>query len=705
MKNRPRLIRGRIILTHSVIRAGDSGEALMGTASDVTAWKNRTLWHAAAVLALMLALALELIIPASRQSMAFDEGCHAFAGYSYWTKGDFGVNPEHPPLVKMLAALPLLNQAVHYPTPTPLPFKPQCFIGAKQFFYSGRNADVLLFRARMAAAMLTVAAALVVFAAGYEMFGAIAALLALLLFVFEPNLAAHGAFITTDMGASLFLFATVYAFYRYVKKPSAWRLALSGMLAGLTLAAKHSGILWIPILCLLALAEILRYEPDAPLCQGGRLKCALRFAGSLLVVGLISFGILWAFYGFRYQARPDGEVMIPSLAEYAGQIQHPWEQKAILFAARRHVLPESYLIGLVDIVVFPTKYMTMYLFGRIYRHAQWFYFPAAFLIKSTLGFLALVLLLPVTLRQKERRREILFLLIPPVLYFVVAARSDFNIGVRHILPVYPFLIVLAAFGACQLARRSRKWAYALALLFLFHVASSVHAFPNYLAYSNELWGGPENTYKYLTDSNVDWAQQLKSTRKYLDEHGIKNCWFDYFGRGIVVDPIYYGIICKPLPDFIDFTPMGNIPTRISGTILISATELSGELWGPGELNPYTQFQRLRPDAIIDDGVLVFHGEFDVPLAAALAHARAVQITLFNPKPTEEQLQQALTEAQAAVSLAPNDAGIQETLAEVLMRLNRKEEALATYRRALTLAQTIYPDFEDLTIETIKQRLQ
>ena len=679
----------------------------MSTVTDVTASKQHMLWYGGAVLGLMVVLAVELIVPANRQSMAFDEGCHAFAGYSSWTRGDFGVNPEHPPLVKLLAALPLLSQPVRYPSLPPMPFKAQCFLGAKQFFYSGQIADTMLFRGRLAAATLTVAAALVVFAAGYEMFGAIAALLALLLFVFEPNLIAHGAFITTDMGASLFLFATVYAFYRYVKKPSAWRLAVTGILAGLTLAAKHSGILWIPILCLLALAEILRNDPNAPLCQGGRLRSSLRFASSLFAVGLISIGILWMFYGFRYRATPEGQVLIPSLAEYAVTIQQPWEQNAILFAARHHVLPESYLTGLVDVIVFPTKYMNMYLFGRVYRHARWFYFPAAFLIKSTLGFLALVLLLPVAVKHchDERWRELLFLLVPPGLYFVVAARSDFNIGVRHILPVYPFLMVLAAFAGWQLGRYSRKWAYAVGLLFLFHVASSAHAFPNYLAYSNEVWGGPGNTYKNLSDSNVDWAQQLKSTRKYLDEHGIKDCWFDYFGRGLVADPGYYGIVCKPLQDFIDFIPVGNIPPHISGTVLISATELSGAVWGPGELNPYAQFQQLRPDAIIDNGVLVFHGEFDVPLTAAVAHTHIAQMALYGRMASEGQLQQALTEAQAAVSLAPNDSGSQETLGDVLMKLNRKEEGQAAYQRALMLAQTIHPDFQDQRIERVKQKLQ
>lgn len=169
-------------------------------------------WFAAAVGLLILILVLELIVPARRQSSSFDEGMHTFAGYSYWARGDFGLNPEHPPLVKLLAALPLLRDHVTYPNLPPIFFKFSCAVGASQFLYANHNADSMLFRARMAAATRTIAAALVVFAAAYEMFGATVGLLALVLFVFEPNLIAHGSFVTTDMGASLFLFVAVYAF-------------------------------------------------------------------------------------------------------------------------------------------------------------------------------------------------------------------------------------------------------------------------------------------------------------------------------------------------------------------------------------------------------------------------------------------------------------------------------------------------------------
>jgi hypothetical protein len=582
-------------------------------------------------------------------------------------------------------------------------FKLPCFIGAKEFFYSGHDADAMLFRSRIAVATLAIAAALVVFAAAYEMFNPMAALIALLLFVFEPNLITHGSFVTTDMAVSLFLFATVYAFYRYVKRPSVWHLSLTGILAGLTLASKHSGILWVPILCLLALTEIVRNDQTSPLCKGGRARCFLRLAGSLMLVGLISFGILWSFYGFRYQARPQGQVMIPTLNEYAADIQNPWEQKTILFAAQHRLLPESYLIGLTDVIVFPGKYMTMYLFGKLYRHARWFYFPAAFLIKSTLGFLLLLLLVPVVVvvQRNEGWRELLFLVVPPCMYFLAATQSGFNIGVRHILPLYPFCVVLAAFAAWRFARHGRLWSYAVALFLVFHCVSSAYAFPNYLPYSNEILGGSAKTYKYLSDSNVDWAQQLKATKKFLDEHAIKDCWFDYMGRGWVVPPEYYGISCKPLQDSVDLMSVGNVPPHISGTVLISATELY-VLWGPGQLNPYAQFQQLQPDAVIDDGIFVFHGEFDVPLASAVAHTRAALGVLFNPSPSDMQLQQALAEVQAAVSLAPNDATTQAVLAGVLAKMNRKQEAEAARQRALALAQTIYPEFQDQLISDLKK---
>ncbi len=658
-------------------------------------------WVAGAVVSLLAVLVVELAVPLRRQSPVFDEGCHILAGYSYWTRGDFGINPEHPPLVKLLATLPLLPMSPHYPPPPGGFFKVTCFLGGRQFLFSN-DADAILTRARISAAGLTLLAAFLVFAAAYEFFGTTVGLIALLLFVFEPNLIAHGCLVTTDMAMALFLFATVYAFYRYVKKPSLVRLLVTSVAAGLCLASKYSGVLLLPILLLLAVSEALLHKSDSVLARGGRARYLLRLTVSLVAVGFVSLVILWAFYGFRFQARPEGKAIAPPFDAYVSQINRPVAEKAISFVARHHLLPEAYLYGFTDVLIAP-RYVTPYLFGKVYPHGLWYYPLATFVIKSTMGFLALllILLLSVALLGVGSWREFLYLSVPSAIYLLAALTSGFNHGNRYLLPLYPFLCVLAAWGAWRLARSHRGWLYCAAALLALHVISSVRAFPDYLPYSNEAWGGSANAYKFLSDSNVDWGQQLKVTSRYLHDRGIKDCWFDYFARG-VVDPAYYGIRCQPLPDRIS-PAFGNspaiIPSHVEGTLLISQTELSGNLWGPGNLNPYAQLQNAKPDALIAGGLFVFHGQFDLPLAAAATHSAAASQFLDQGKPNE-----ALAEAQAAVLLAQDDVGSQVALGDVMARLDRKDEAKAAYQRALAAAQTNYPDFQSSWVSFIQGKL-
>jgi len=227
------------------------------------------------------------------------------------------------------------------------------------------------------------------------------------------------------------------------------------------------------------------------------------------------------------------------------------------------------------------------------------------------------------------------------------------------------------------------------------VVSSVRAFPDYLPYSNEIWGGPASTYKALSDSNVDWGQELKIAKRYLDERGIKDCWFDYVSRAVNV-PEYYGVTCKPLPDsfaVIFQQPPAMIPAQIEGTILISDDDASGNISGPDSLNPYDQFDHMRPDDLIAGGILVFHGKFDVSLAAARPHVFAAY-----GLEDEGKLTEALAEAQTAVTLAPSDVRSQIELGDVLAKLGRKDEAVAAYQRAITLAGTVHPEFQGYWVD-------
>jgi hypothetical protein len=642
----------------------------------------------AALCLLLAVLSLQLFFSVRRESQTWDEGNHIFAGYQSWTHADYGLNPEHPPLLKMLATAPLLWSQPKSPVLEERFFKEDAFLRGKEFLYQN-DPDKILARTRTAAAILTLLTALVVFLGAREMFGTGAAFIALTLVAFDPNLLAHGALITTDVGLACFMFLSVYMFYRFVKSPSALRLVTAGVAVGLVLAVKHTGLLVLPILFLLTLCEIVLK------------KSALKLFGSLALIVLIGWVVLWSTYRFRYDARPNGLQMNPPLVEYVKGLK-PYEASPISVMARLHVLPESYLYGLADVKL-TANYYTSYLLGKVYAHNVWFYFPVAFLIKSTIGVLALFLLAAgvIATRRLNCPREILFLVVPVIFYLAVALTVGMNIGVRHILVVYVFLYVLIGGAAWTLIRKSRKWAYAVGVLLLVHVASCVLAFPNYIAYANELWGGPSQTYRYLTDSNSDWGQQLKSVRQYLDQRGVKDCWFLYFAEG-VAEPSYYGIPCKPLPTIntLWLNLSIEVPNSIDGPVLISASNLSGVEFGPGSLDPYGQFKLLKPTAVIDHGVFVFDGKFDMPLAAAISKAQKARNLV-----QEKQLDQALQEARAAVALAPDSIQTQLALGDILLEMGEPQQARTSYEKALELAKTIEPEFQIRSLPDIEQRLQ
>jgi hypothetical protein len=678
---------------------------MKGLIVDLISKLSKRTWTIAGVALLLAVLILQLAVSVSKESLSWDEGDHIFAGYMSWKRADFGLNPEHPPLVKMVATVPLLFMDLRVPTMQHRYFKNEAYMDGRDLIF-GNDAGTIIFRVRMAAMIFTVLLALFVFLITREMFSTGAAFFALTLVVFEPNLLAHGAMVTTDAGLACFLVATIYAFYRYVKAPSVWRLALTGLAAGLAAAAKHSAILLLPMLALLALTEVLRRrqrpEPASPIQPVSRFKQALRLAAAILAVAVIGAVVLWGVYGFRYTARAGGQQINPPFAAAVRGLQ-PIESKALLTLARWHALPESFLYGLAD-VRGVANYMPSYIFGKVYAHGVWYYFPVAFVIKSTLALLLLLslALVAIALRKLNRWREVLFLTIPPLFYLLVSMGSHLNIGARHILLVFVFASMLSAGAAWSFIRADRRWIYPLAALLLFHVVSSARAFPtSYMAYSNELWGGPSATYKYLTDSNTDWGQQLIGTKKYLDQRGVKSCWFAYFVDS-AIQPSAYGIPCHSLPtaDTGWFGLQTDVPPIIEGPVLISASDLTGYELGSNVLNPYRDFQRLRPTAVIEHGVFVFDGAFHVPLASALGHVQIARALM-----RRHQLDEALAEAQTAAALAPDAMQPERTLGDVLTAMHRDAEARQAYQKALAIARTMEPSAQESYVPDIQRLLR
>lgn len=707
----------------------------------------RRFWPTAGVVALISVFAWQLVLQARRDSVTWDEAHHLYDGYNIWRHGDFGLNPEVPPLVKMADAAPLLGLRLNTPLDRHRNFKTESFFDGRDFLFSN-DTNRILFRARMAAMVFSLLLALLVFAAGREMFSTLAGFLALGLFVFDPNFIAHGALVTTDVGSALTLFAAIYAWYRWRSRPSWARLLLVAVIAGLALVTKFTGVLVFPMLGLLALAELFwpgRFSaPPSPVASGRSLRPPLardrllvQLAADLAVICVGSWLVLWASYRFRFAARPDNIALNPTLAAYVPHLARPLSAHVLLFFARLRVFPEAWLFGLADTKITADTY-TSFFFGRVYPHGHILYFPACFAIKSTLPLLLLFVVAIVTLAVRRLRgsREVLCLTIPPVLYFVVAASSNMNIGARHLLPIYPFLYVLGAGAASALVAGTRHhrpaFAAILAGLVIWQAADSVMVHPAEMAFGNGLWGGPDNVHLYLSDANVDWGQQLNDVRTWLAARGLRasgwsapgvvpgqpappvsqttldgaesaaqNCWFVYFPDG-VIDPPQYGIPCHRLPTqetLFWLQEPTSLPPAVDGLVLVSASDLAGFELGPGPLNPYDQFNRLRPIAVIDHGVYVFEGHFDLSLASGLNHAAKASLLLARHQP-----ELARAEAMRAVALAPDLVPTQATLGDALLALNRPADARAAYQRALHLAETVQPALQTDWVPTLQAKL-
>jgi hypothetical protein len=628
---------------------------------------------------LLAAFVLQLRIQVTHTSATSDEPVHILAGYRYWECGDFVINPEHPPLLKLLATLPLRARRLVEPDwscGSRVPTKVEVAYGGAQFV--ARNGmDRILAPARLAAASMSVLLAVLTCVLAWQMFGRLEALVALALLAFEPTVIAHGALVTTDMALTATTVLAVYTLYCYGRRPTVVRLLAAGVAVGVMLAAKHSAVVLLPILFALLVVDglLIGQPPPATLHLGGR---AWRTGLAFIVVLLLALGVLWCSYGFRYYALPGAARETLSIADLFAanrpEVAQSLSGRLVALLHQSRLLPESYVFGLADVVALGQR--PTFLLGHVYPTGRWFYFPVAFTIKSSV---ALLILLPLGLLARglyrTHPREMLFLLLPSLGYFAVSLTSGLNIGVRHLLPVYPFFMVVAAAGACWWSRQRRWCRVALVGLLVLHLAAAVRTAPSYIAFANDLWGGTRNAYRLLNDSNADWGQNLKLVDAYVREHGIRDCWLAAIGMPDLVRPY---TPCRRLPAFNwSATPqlVAIVPPVIEGTVFVSSWELPP--WGGRE---YAALAEREPIDVIGGSILVFRGRFDVPLAAALSYAgRADQLLGW------ERFAEALRDARTAVELGPGDPRTHWELAAAAARNGLADEARREAATAKRLA--------------------
>jgi dolichyl-phosphate-mannose-protein mannosyltransferase len=581
--------------------------------------------------ALCAAMLVQLPFSVRQLSQTADESTHLYAGYRYLKCGDLTVSPEHPPLAKVIAAAPVLamNFAVNC-APDRGNDMQQAF-ASLTWLYS-QNWPAALAGARMAVSVFAVGLCLLVWITARRMFGLTTAIVASLLLIFEPNVLAFGSLVLTDIPVTCVLLFAILAFYLWVRHRTAMFFLLTALATGLTLLTKDSGVVVVPILGVLAITDTLT-QPE-----GDRQKWQLMLR-NLLAVALIcvlAVGILWAGYGMRFAAYPGVQLQEPRHTPASAS------QRVLLELEDLHLLPQAYLEGFATALAISNQSSMGFVAGKIYLHAPWFSTPLNFLIRNTTAMLAMILVaafgIAITFRQQ--RRERLFLLVPAVVYLAVCLHASVSVGVRYLLPIFPFLLIAVADGCVELAKRVRWVSYAVPCLLVLHAASSLHANPHYLSYANDLWGGPSQAYKY--ESWLDMGQAYPEAKAYLEKHPAENCWFI---TGWQWDPGFYDVPCRPFGLYLS----REIPARVHGTIIVSSTLLTDVRLAEQEIA--AAFKNATPkNHIGGSALLVYEGDFDTSLDAATAERNlAVHASSVG------QLSAALEHGKRAVELAPASA--------------------------------------------------
>ena len=488
----------------------------------------------------MLVGALE-VSSALGETQTWDEGIHLAAGYAYWTRGDFRWNPEHPPLAKLISALPLILLRPELPVHgSAWTRRDETQMGI-DFLYGNRApADTMLLAARSMTILLSVMFVLGVAGWTRRRFGPRAALLTACLCAFDPNLIAHGRYVTTDFPVTVFYFLAAALWTDYLLSARFRHLVLAALAFALAMVTKFSAVLLLPALIALYAIRWLQTPEQFPL-RRTLVAAAALLSSTLLLVAIVYWPETWRCLALD----------APPLAGVVDR--HSMTGQTLYRLAIWCRLPaHPFLTGLAKVAAHNEGGHASYLLGMRSDKGWWYYFPVVFAVKSTIAALACTALLVIAGMGAVRgARKIAFvwwgLLIPPAFYFLVSMASAINIGMRHILPVYPFLYVATA---AALARGVVKPAahYVMAGLALLQIIECASIAPHYLAFFNALSGGPGSGPQYLVDSNIDWGQDVKKLGKWLEAHGTRSAYVSYFGNAQMPR---YGIDAKNFPDPLD----------------------------------------------------------------------------------------------------------------------------------------------------------
>ena len=548
-------------------------------------------WPVVALIVCYLALGLTA---ASRKTVTGDEGTHLLGGYSYWKLNDYRLNPESGNFIQRWDALPVWLSGYDFPAfRDPRWQQSNEYDLALQFLFdSGNDADRMLMLGRMMTSILGTALGLLVYHWSRRLFGPIGGLISLTLFAFSPTMLTHGFLVLADLSVTFFLLASVGALWRLMHRISLGNMALSCLaLSGLFLS-KVSAATVLPMALLMLVVWLLNRAPlvialPGPREVSGLLRKLTVLIGALFAIALGVWFFIWAAYGFRYS-------MANPAIQPASQPPELFPQAGFLsdvgcFAAQNHLLPEAFLYS-YSYMLSRTQGSRAFFNGE-YGHRGWLaFFPYAVAVKTPIEFFLILWLAGVAawlfrVRSKPASRVepldglqsgLLYQCAPLLILFCVfwafALTSHFNIGHRHVLATYPPMFIFAGAASWWIRppveiytdRQLAPIRIGIALLLVISVVDALLYWPHYLAYFNQSFGGPRHAYKHLVDSSLDWAQNVKELKRWLNAHPDDSLpphrvYLSQFGK---TPPKYYGIQVIDLPSFVS-PPQTQLPEPLA----------------------------------------------------------------------------------------------------------------------------------------------
>jgi hypothetical protein len=532
---------------------------------------------AAALTVLCAAVFVQAVGSMRQKSLTYDELAYIPAGYSYVATGDFRLNPEQPPLMKLLAGAGML------PLRPTLPLDDDSWTSAgegaintqwdfgRAFLARESDAERLVFFARLPVVLVAMLLVVGVYLLGRDLYGPAAGLLAATLCAFDPNILAHGRLATTDLGLTCFVLLAVWAYRRLMREPRLAHALAAAVLLALALLTKFSALFLLALYPLWALA--LPALPHGVAVPAGALQ---RWAGRpRLRRTAWSVAVTGAVVGVALLLVPLGYLEPGRVDRYFADFL------------------------MVNVNVEP-QYLT-YFHGRFYDHHLWYYFLAAVLLKTPLALLILLGLRLWSNRvgPREPWADRLLLFAPVAIWLLVISWRAYQIGLRYVLPIYPFLFVYAAGAIAAPRLRRRDARLAVAGLVGWLVLSSLRAYPDYLPYFNELAGGPERGIEWLDDSNVDWGQDLPALRAFLSERAITDASITGMAR---YDPALYGVPGEDVPPHVSVELLSHEDPP-PGVYAVSAHLLNrAKLYATMEVDP---LRDLEPVAVLGHTIYVF----------------------------------------------------------------------------------------------------